>query len=241
MDSRLEAHLTTEIPRLASSVMRDARRQMARLWNEGKANAETYGPAFDLDDLKQEMWLEAVAREGILSGHLDAGNEDAISVVLKGAGRRVVTAEKREIRAKKAALAGYETYDEVFYTLGSLRRLLPMYLDNDKEIALKAPRGRELDVQVSNGGTVHHGDYMVTMIDLDRAFVALREPQRKILGRYFSYPQGSGGWTHNEISSAMGMKPNELSSRVHYALKALQRELGGQNPWNRGPTPGRGK
>ena len=233
MDSKLEAHLKVEIPRLASVLARVKRQD----------REQDTGTLVSRDDLTQEMWLAAADREETLAKHLADGNETAIRTVLMSAGQRMIRAEVREQRTRKAAAAGYETYDEAFYPIGSLRRLLPMYLDaldDDGLIPERPPVGREQAGKVS-GDSASYGDYLATMMDIHRAFVAISPAKQKILERYFSYPQGSGGWTHTEIASAMGMPPNELSPRIHHALSALQRELGGQNPWTRGPTPGRGQ
>lgn len=232
MDSKLEAYLKGEIPRLASVLARVKRQD----------REQDTGTLVSREDLTQEMWLAAASREETLAKHLVDGNETAIRTVLMSAGQRMIREEVREQRTKKALTAGYETYDEAFYPIGSLRRLIPMYLDalgDDGLIPESPPAGRERAGKVS-GGSGTYGDYMATMVDIDRAFRSLTAAKQKILERYFAYPQGSGGWTHTEIASAMGMAPNELSPRVHHALSALQRELGGQNPWNRGPTPGRG-
>jgi DNA-directed RNA polymerase specialized sigma24 family protein len=230
MDSDLESYLTPVIPQLVSSVERDLKRRVPG----------QYGVTIEQCDVSQQMWLTAVEHETILVKHLADGNDQAIATVLKGCLSSLYVAEVREVRAKKAALAGYETHDEVFYSTGALKRLLPMYLDNDREVAERAPASRDSAGRVSGGGGIY-GDYAATMVDVDRAFIQLSEPKRVILSRYFSYPQGSGGFTHNEIAGRMGMNPSELSSRVHHALRALQRELGGQNPWNHGPTPNRGE
>lgn len=226
MDSKLSAVLTEMIPRSAGGLMRIAK---------------VPGGMVSKEDIKQEMWLAAAEQEGLLLTHLANGNTSAIRTVLMSAAKRAIQEEHRQQRIKKAALAGYEPHDEVFYTTGALRRLLPMYLDaldEDGIIPERPPQGREHTGKVS--GSVSYGDYLATMADVDRAFKALSESKQKLLGRYFAYPQGKGGWTHTEISSAMGMPPDELNSRVQVAVNALQRELGGQNPWNKGPTPKRG-
>jgi hypothetical protein len=225
MDAKLQAHLTTLIPKLATGVMRDARRDLASLWNQGQEGGGSAPIPFDREDVQQEMWVAAVDRETRLTEHLANGNTHAIAVILKRAGKNLATQEKREIRAKKAKLAGYEPMDEQFYSVGSLRRLLPMYLDGG--VTETPPAGRELSGHVSGGGSGGYGDYLIVMADVDVAFNSLPAGKRKILARYFSYPQGSGGWTHTEIASAMGMPPGQLSGRVHYALRALQSRLGG--------------
>lgn len=220
MDTDLAVALADMIPRVASLVLRVSKVQ--------------YGPTTSKEDIEQEMWLAVAEHQDVIDKHYAEENEAAIRTILMTAGSRLIGNELREARAKKAAAAGYETYDEVFYTIGSLRRLMPMYFDND--IAERPPQGREQAGKIS-GGVLTYGDYLVTMVDIDRAFKALSMSKQKLLTRYYSYPQGSGGFTHTEIAGRMGMRPNELGSRVQVALKALQKQLGGQSPWNRGPAP----
>lgn len=220
MDAQLEAHLTDEIPRLASRRARINRQDM-----------DEVSAVIGLEDVKQEMWLAAVENEAVLVKHLADGNVRAINTVLMTAAQRMIRAEVRDTRTRKAAEAGYETYDEEFYSIGALRRLLPFYLDGG--VTETPPASRELTWRVSGGGSGGYGEYLTVMTDIDVAYKGLSEAKRKILRRYFEYPQGSGGFTHNEIAGRMGMDPDELSSRVHRALGAVQRKLGGQSPWTR--------
>jgi hypothetical protein len=124
---------------------------------------------------------------------------------------------------------GYSTDDEAFYSTGLLAQLIPLYLDGG--VAAEPPKGREVSREVSS--TEESGNYLALMLDVDRAMGAISEHHRKILQRYYAYPQGSGGWTHEEISGAMGITPDACRQRVHRARRAMQRYLGGENPWKR--------
>lgn len=218
MDSQLEAHLSEAIPKAAAHRCRINRHDM-----------EQISGSVTLDDVVQQMWLIALEHETVLAGHLADGNERAITTVLMSGAQGMIRAEVQDHRARKAAAAGYETYDEEFYSVGALRRLLPMYLDGG--VCERPPVSREQTWRVSGGGSGGYGEYTAVMSDIDVAFKCLPESKRKILSRYFAFPQGSGGFTHTEIAGRMGMSPGELSSRVHYGLQSLQRKLGGQNPW----------
>lgn len=224
MAPELEALLADMIPRTAATLTRIKRQY-----------PNAVGTILARDDIEQEMWLAALENKEVLGRHFAAGNEAAIRTVLMTGAQRIIRDEIREQRVKKAKEEGYEPWDEVYYSIGSLRQLLPMYLDMGG-VTEHASQGREQAGPVSGGGS-GYGDHLVTMIDVDRAFKALSPAKQKILSRYFAYPQGKSGWTHLEIAGAMGMPPKQLASRVHHALRALQAELGGQNPWRRGPAP----
>ena len=190
--------------------------------------------ALSLEDLEQEMWLAVLEHAEVLEDHCRDGNEEAVRTILNHAAAMALRAEERQDRAKKAVAAGYKTQDEIFYSLGFLRRLLPLYFEcGYRELA----------------GTAE--EYQVAMMDVGRAFKALPGHRQRDLKRYFSFPprymvewEGSAeihGFSHTEIANALGVRPDILGSRVHHALKSLQKELGGQNPWNRGPSPRKGK
>lgn len=189
------------------------------------------GSLISAEDLTQDMWVAALEHLDLITSHAEEGNSEAIKLILKRQAKRHIAAEQREQRTRKAALEGYETYDEEFYSVGALRRLLPMFLDGG--VTERPPTGREQSWKVSGGGSGGYGDYTVVMSDIDVAFGKLSQGKQKILSRYFTFPQGSGGFTHTEIAGRMGMEPGELSSRVHHALRSLQRNLGGQSPWDK--------
>lgn len=218
MDSKLEAHLIEAIPRAAAQRRRINKQDMDQI-------ASSVSP----DDVVQEMWLIALDNEAVLLSHLAEGNDRAITTILMSGALRMIRAEVQQTRTLKAVEAGYETYDEEFYSAGALRRLIPMYLDGG--VCERPPVAREQTWKVSGGGSGGYGEYMTVMADIDQGFKSLSEAKRKILTRYFAYPQGSGGLTHTEIASRMGMPPGELKSRVHSAIQTLQRRLGGSNPW----------
>lgn len=201
--------------------------------------AQKHTAVVSREDLEQEMWLAAFTHEQALEAHRQNGNDAALWAVLNRAVNSALQAEERQERVKKAMKAGYETRDEIFYSIGLLKRLLPVYLDMG--VTEHPLVGREIMVGSPGVSKEESGDYLATIVDVDRGFKALSQGKQKLLRRYFSYPQGSGGMTHVEIAFEMGEPPTALGTRVHHALRALQRELGGQNPWNRGPTPKRGK
>jgi hypothetical protein len=180
------------------------------------------------EDIGQEMWAAVLMRRDTFERLADQGAWGVIRRRLKEGGWKLVKEDDRYRRAVKAASAGYSKHDEQFYTIGILKKLIPMWLDNG--VTERPPQGREQG-KVSGGGS--GSDFMAMMLDIDEAMAKVRGYHRSILKRYYSYPQGSGGWTHLQIAGALGIGPDALRQRVYRALRAVQRQLGGRNPWNR--------
>lgn len=174
------------------------------------------------------MWLAAVELAVEINALVVEGAEAKIEGCLSRAARAEQAREEIEQRARKAYAAGYSPHDEQFYSVGLLRRLLPAYLDGG--VSEAPPKRRDNQPRVS-GGEQSYGDWLCMMLDVDQAMGELRPYHRRILEAYFAYPQGSSGWTHEEIASAVGIGPEVLRKRVWRALRALQGLLGGASPY----------
>lgn len=186
----------------------------------------TFLPA---EDIEQEMWAGALEKRDTLEKLLEEGQEYFVRQRLRGAAWKAVRDDNRYRRTVKALASGYRPEDEQFYTPGLLRQLVPLYLDNG--VTERPPQGHEMAGRVSGGGGT--GDYMAMMLDVAWAFSEIPEYHRRILERYYVYPQGSRGWKHAEIASALGINPETLRHRRDRAIRALRSKLGGRNPWNR--------
>lgn len=174
------------------------------------------------------MWLAAVEDAAMVNTLAAEGAEAKVEIRLSRVAARAQAAEEREYRARRAYAAGFEAHDEAFYGIGTLRRLLPAYLDAG--VSEQPPQGRTDPSVQTRGGSGTYGDWLCTMIDLDTAMNEVKVYHRNILERYFEFPQGSSGWTHEEIASSLGIDPETLRKRVYRALRALQAQLGGQSP-----------
>jgi DNA-directed RNA polymerase specialized sigma24 family protein len=186
-------------------------------------------PVPPLEDLEADLWLAACEDSGRVNALAGEDARAGIELLLSRAARRVQLAEEREYRARRAYALGYAPADEQFYSLGALRALLPAYLDGG--VSEHPPKKRDGSGPVRPGGGAEYGDWQVMMMDVQSGLAALPPWQRRLLTDYFTYPQGSGGWTHLEISSAMREEPEALRVRVYRALKALQDRLGGASPY----------
>lgn len=191
-------------------------------------------PGVPAEDMEQEMWLRALEIPDELAGYLEAEDERKVWDRLKTAAKRIGREDERFRRAQKAAAAGYSPEDEQFYSIGLLRNLLPLYVDNGVTDA--PPRGRTQDGGRSKSDGSEKLGYLAMMIDLDVALKQVSGYHRSLLKSYFALPQGEGGddvWKRQQMASSMGMTYDALRMRVARALVSLQEELGGASPWPR--------
>jgi hypothetical protein len=191
-------------------------------------------PAIPQEDLEQQFWVGVLPHRAELEALIEEGETvrakmDARQYAVK-AGLVLAREQDRHERGVRALKAGYGAEDECFYSVGLLRKLIPAYLDSG--ITENPPKGRDI-AGPGHGDPAEGGNWRASMIDVDYAYWKISAANRNLLGRYFSYPHGAGGWTHIEIASAMGIQPVALEGRVSRALRAMQRKLGGSNPWFR--------
>jgi hypothetical protein len=180
------------------------------------------------EDLEQEMWAKVLGDRDNFERLVTQGAYGVARKWLRQAAWKLVREDERYRRAVKAAQAGYAGSDEQFYSTGVLRKLIPMWLDNGS--AERPPQGREQPKVSGSGGS---SDYQAMMLDVSYGMSRIKGHHGSILKRYYEFPQGSGGYTHLEIAGRLGIEPDALRMRVNRALGALQRQLGGRNPWNR--------
>lgn len=183
-----------------------------------------------IEDYEQEMWTGVLTNPRSLEELFKDSDLGKLRFRLREFAYKLINEDDRYRRTIKAANAGYRPYDEQFYNLRVLKVLIPYYLDGG--VISRPPRGRE-QPKVSGGSG--SSDYFAMMLDLDAAWYKVKHYHRDILRRYYEFPQGSGGFTHLEISGRLGIPPDALRMRRDRALRALMRQLGGKTPWKRGP------
>lgn len=207
-------------------------RRLARRW-----------PAVEMPDIYQEILLWAV-ENGIDGSEIPADapedqiaadvRTDAIKALrykLRDAGGQYCRQQERTRRREKAAASGYSVEDEAFYGLGQLRLLVEQYMTHG--VTERPPVGRADSVR-RTGDPAEGGTWMASLADVERGLKALPPNYRyRLWWRYAEHAEE----TDEEVAWQCGLTEGQVRGRVRTALQALQRELGGGNPWQRGPTP----
>lgn len=179
-------------------------------WNVARHVQDTY-PDSTLDDLSQQLWLWIVENQA----EVLAWDGDEWTARLYRRGFRVCYALARRDRA---AAFGYEPQDEYFYSLGALRRLLPLYFEE---------RGPEED------GEFYVPDRDVA-VDFEGAFTQLDGATAALL-QYVYYGDDPEARTR-ALAATEACSLEAAQKRVSRALQRLRTALGGPNPYDH---PGR--
>ena len=196
-------------------------------------------PAVERDDIRQEILLWVLERPEIdaeASGLADLGEDEgdarkALRLKLRDAGAQYCKRYERDRRRERAAARGYETADEAFYGLAYLRELVEHLMAYG--VAERPPVGRA-DATKRIGDPAEGGTYLASLLDVQRG---LRLISHNYLQRLWDRLGDNAHLSDEEYGWLHGLTEGQVRGRVRVALRALQRELGGASPWNRGPTP----
>lgn len=149
-------------------------------------------------DIRQEMWAWVLTQKPTKVEELDAR---VLGYKLRDAGELYA-------RKEKAARGGYSPSDEVFYSITTLRELLPLAVSTEP-VALR----REGEATGSyTPGVSPSMEFETTLADVRRAYRRLSTKYREILAEYVADPDAS-----DEV-------------QVRRALRYMQRKLGGRRP-----------
>lgn len=191
------------------------------------------------EDFEQELWSRAWRRKIQLAKYLRDGNEPYIWRELNAAATRLGKEDERYRRAVKAAQEGYKTIDEQFYSAGTLSLVLPVLVEAEWDVpSAVAHASQQTDaagVHIS-GNEEAQGNYQVILMDVSTGFSLLRRNDQKILEAWFGCGDEDteqGRWDRQGLASSMGLTYDAFRKRKDRALRQLQRELGGEDPWRR--------
>lgn len=215
-------------------------RGLAKRWRE------------DFQDVRQEILL-ACLQDGMDTSWVDDPDlpEDDWKEMVSQTKRWMRYAGERYCRTQKALREGYSTEDEAFYSLRRLEELLTWLL----EVGIEAhpPVGRAESVSRPTGDPAEAGTHLASMLDVERALSRLEAMYReRLLVRFGPLANLSDDgiaalsqseirtltrWHPEKLRMVLGSTGDQVRHRTNTALRALQRILGGESPWNRGPSP----
>jgi hypothetical protein len=192
------------------------------------------------EDFEQEMWLRAFKRKAKLAKWLREDHDGLVWKELRAAATRLGSEDDRYRRAVKAAGEGYRVFDEVFYSTGMLAQVLPVLVMADFDVAeAVAAASHQTDaagVHISADDPESKGNYQVILMDVAMAYQRLNGHDKSFLRKYY----GTGGedteqgrWDRQGIASSMGMTYEAFRKQANRALRRLQAELGGEDPWRK--------
>jgi hypothetical protein len=191
------------------------------------------------EDMEQAMWVWSLAHPDKLERLFREGRHGVIWSELRRAGSQAGREDERYRRAVKAAAAGFSLYDLEFYSTGVLARILPALVAADFD----APAALSNSMTSTDAAGIHirstdpfggAENYLVILVDVAAACARLPEGQRRLLRTFYAVSQDDtqdGRWEREKLASSMGLTADALRMRVNRALRRLQDELGGVDPW----------
>jgi hypothetical protein len=206
--------------------------------------ARRYGTWVEYDDVLQELWVYALRNHEalwrLLEPEAPEGMGEVPKPVLRASwsrlGKRLSRAGERYCRREKARQSGYRVEDEYFYDTGLIEALLPVALDPSRDTSLVVTpddntRGR------GKADPAEGNDLAALCADLQVAVRAIEpEHQAILVAIYGPVPlethkeRDTVPRSQSDVARVYGTTQQAVSRRHGRALRAIQRELGGQYP-----------
>lgn len=189
-------------------------------------------PLAETGDIEQSIWEWALERPQIVSDAITVGDgSDSPDKGVRWLYGALSRAGERAARRERAAILGYSTTDEAFYSVGALSDLLTHLFASG--VTEEPPRDRDRPIgRVQTSGT-SYGDWAVSLMDVRAAFAGLPAGMRNLL---YTRLHEWADLTDADAASRMGLTADQLRGRVRWALTRMQRLLGGSTPWRRDET-----
>lgn len=180
------------------------------------------------DDLKQELYLWAIGRQGQYLDQLNEENKEKREYSVSRLAFQMRRIAEKYARREKARKAGYQTTDEAFYDTATIAQLMPHILASVIEGTV-LEQAQELinDGQPRKQSTpAEGGNLLAILIDVKRSYLKLNEDDKVLLRmRYYD------NVTLQEIAQYLECATSTADRRCTSALRRLQDQLGGETPW----------
>jgi hypothetical protein len=181
------------------------------------------------EDILQELCVFCI--ENKLNTPDESLEDDEYNAASQTLRRALRKAGDRFCRQEKALSSGYDVEDEAFYSVDRLRELVETFYSDG--LTEHPPIGRTESVRHTGDGS-EAGTWLSSLIDVERGLSLLSpEYSHRLSDRY----KTNAHMSDSDYGYAHGLTEDQVRGRTRSALRALQRHLGGSNPWNRGPTP----
>lgn len=207
-------------------------------------------PQVDSEDIAQEICLYVLGHDKVLTEwetHCEGDYDTEENA--RYASNRIRTifrrAGERYARKEIADLAGYRPEDEAFYSVGLLRVLVEQYYTDG--LAERPPVGRAESIAKTNADPATGGNYLISMLDVQRGLERLPAKYRNRLKfRFVDLGQVTDAeiarmvenlavapGKRQRIEKHLGVTEDQIRGRIRIALRKLQGRLGGPTPYVR--------
>ena len=187
-----------------------------------------YKKFVDKDDIKQECLMWAMTRLEYINQQLSEPNTEKRRHNEQKIAWQMLRVAERYARKEKAARSGYQTGDEAYYEHATLGQLLPFVIASviDGTVLEQAQEMVKDGQPRGSSSPAEGGNLLAILIDIKKAYVKLEPQYQQLLA-----------WRHHEnftLAQIAGLLECAISTadrRCINALRALQKQLGGENPW----------
>ena len=187
-----------------------------------------YKKFVDKDDIKQECLMWAMTRIKYINEQLGEPDTEKRRHNEQKIAWQMLRVAERYARKEKAARSGYQTGDEAYYERAMLGQLLPFVIASviDGAVLEQAQEMVKDGQPRGSSSPAEGGNLLAILIDIKKAYIKLEPAFQQILV-----------WRHHEnltlsqIAHLLECHVSTADRKCIGALRELQKELGGENPW----------
>ncbi len=178
--------------------------------------ARLYQGIVETGDVINHLWVWMLEHPEKMQEFCDESNETLAGFVL-------MVEAKRYCKQEKAGRAGYSTQDEYYYTVPVLRELMADVFDHEgwalQSVSSDGQPKAKADPRMSN-------ERLVMLADVAQSLQSLPQRHYNVLVWVYKY-----GYDDELLGRELDCTPEAAQKRTERALVALQRALGGIDPF----------
>ena len=190
--------------------------------------AQRYPKFVERDDVKQECLQWALTRAAYINDQLGELDTDKRRHNEQKIAWQMLRVAERYARKEKATRSGYQTGDEAYYERATLAQLLPFVIASVIDgTVLEQAQDMVKDGQPRGSSSpAEGGNLLAILLDIKKGYVKLDADEQQLLI-----------WRHHEsltlaqIAGLLECAVSTADRRCINALRALQKQLGGENPF----------
>ena len=190
--------------------------------------SQRYGKFVERDDIKQECLQWALTRSVYINEQLGEPDTDKRRHNEQKIAWQMMRVAERYARKEKAARSGYQTGDEAYYERATLAQLLPFVIASviDGTVLEQAQEMVKDGQPRGSSSPAEGGNLLAILLDIKKGYLKLEaEVQQLLIWRYHE------NLTLSQMAAILECAVSTADRRCINALRALQKNLGGETPW----------
>lgn len=192
------------------------------------AVTQRYPKFVERDDVKQECLQWALTRAAYINEQLGEPDTDKRRHNEQKIAWQMLRVAERYARREKAARSGYQTGDEAYYERATLAQLLPFVIASiiDGTVLEQAQEMVRDGQPKGSSSPAEGGNLLAILLDIKKGYMKLEtEEQQLLVWRYHE------SLTLAQMAAILECAVSTADRRCINAIRALQKNLGGETPW----------